>query len=252
MIKEIEVGGVKHSITLADDMIGSGLMRSGSGMVCLNLPTKPVGEPFVTGLVVESGKLCINKHSLCASMVSTGLLRVDGVGKLFIDTEKLAGTGLKRSNDGNALYVSASGLVSDMDFMNQFASGLVGTGLFNDLGKLIVSGEAIAEDAGFMRRVSSGLIATPGFAYALSSGIAGHLAGPGLTDSGGRLSIDRGLFGSGLYMGVGESSAYVAVGRGLTIDESLSPKPVCVKIVTRSSGLRLIFNSAGELDVTQN
>lgn len=44
MIKEIEVGGVKHSITLADDMVGQGLMKDENGVVSVDVENLEINE----------------------------------------------------------------------------------------------------------------------------------------------------------------------------------------------------------------
>lgn len=44
MIKEIEVGGVKHSITLADDMVGQGLKRGENGVVSVDVENLEINE----------------------------------------------------------------------------------------------------------------------------------------------------------------------------------------------------------------
>lgn len=216
MIKEIEVGGVKHSITLADDMVGSGLTRSGSGAVCLNLPIMPVGDKLVTGLVLESGQLCIQKYTLSSSIARSGLA-VDELGNLFVDMPKFAGSGLL--------------------FMN---------------GKLMVSGKDLGTDAGLISGIARGLLAGSDFTYLLSSGMAGFLAWTGLKVESGRLSFDSSIIGSGLYFDTKRERIHVTVGKGVTVDESLFDKPLCVNIAKRDTGLRLFFNSKGELDVTQD
>lgn len=47
MIKEIEVDGVKHGITLGDDMVGEGLVKSNSGILRLKVGTESSSDTFV-------------------------------------------------------------------------------------------------------------------------------------------------------------------------------------------------------------
>lgn len=44
MIKEIEIGGVKHGITLADDMVGRGLMKDENGVVSVDVENLGINE----------------------------------------------------------------------------------------------------------------------------------------------------------------------------------------------------------------
>ena len=118
MIKEIKVGGVKHSITLADDMVGRGLKKDENGTVYIKVPgTEPKDYELISGIVVESeGGLCLKR-----SAVAFGL----------------AGTGLEV--EGGWLRVS-TGLLSDPYFMQGLAYNLSGSGLVAENGKLSVYG----------------------------------------------------------------------------------------------------------------
>lgn len=85
MIKEIEVGGVKHSITLADDMIGSGLNRDANGSVSVNVSH---------GLTISSGpnsSLSVDVEGLCGYGLTS-----DGT-KIVVSTDTIAGSGLDGS-----------------------------------------------------------------------------------------------------------------------------------------------------------
>lgn len=110
MIKEIEVGGVKHSITLADDMIGSGLKRDdgnriainfGSGLTissehALEVNTENIVGP---GLLASGGKISLSLPSIVAKdqglMVASGGLAISGVAVSRI----LSGSGLTARGD---------------------------------------------------------------------------------------------------------------------------------------------------------
>lgn len=101
MIKEIEVGGVKHSITLADDMVGSGLQKDTGGCVSLNVLQVPAGSDVVSGLTFTGGALCLDKRVLATSLAGSGLYIVDN--KLVVSggpsADTLCGSGLVVYND---------------------------------------------------------------------------------------------------------------------------------------------------------
>lgn len=181
MIKEIEVGGVKHSITLADDMIGHGLSGV-SGRVdvllCETIPTNY--NAYMTGISFDTGGrgLVLNKHTIASSLSGSGLTVVDG--------------------------------------------------------KLTLSGG------------SSVNLASTGALFKVYDGIC--ISGPDLAGSG--------LFSETNFSQIGVN---ICSGRGLCflnagVDVSVNNRfqSVAIKIVNRASGLRLFFNSNGELDVTQD
>lgn len=75
MIKEIEVGGERHSITLADDMVGSGLIKAENGSVYLNLDEegKSLTGCYMTGLAFSGDKLCLIRNVLADGLAGTGI-----------------------------------------------------------------------------------------------------------------------------------------------------------------------------------
>ena len=217
MIKEIEVGGVKHSITLADDMIGSGLKRDADGAIGVFLSH---GLKLSTGL---DRTIEVDVSSLCGS----GLV-VDGR-KLSVDISTLAGSGLVAS--GGKLNV-------------------VGGGGSVDAGSLAGSGLRSIEDNKLALALSESNLLKFGPENTLDINLP-LLSGSGLRVDGLRLSINPGIAGSGLEYTTG-GTMNIQVGSGLTYEYGGAHTPIYVKIAKRTSGLRLFFNSDGALDVTQD
>lgn len=108
MIKEIEVGGVKHSITLADDMVGTGLGKGGNGAVYIKVMELSSPEhDLMSGIVFDTGnRMCLQKSSIAYSLAGTGLYY-----------------------EGGQICFSASGMARD----------LASSGLFADYGSLVVN-----------------------------------------------------------------------------------------------------------------
>lgn len=206
MIKEIEVGGVKHSITLADDMVGQGLVKDENGVVGIKTLTDEAKyNNLMSGIVADSDYgLCLNRY-----FVAIGL----------------AGTGLEV--EGNLLRVSTTGLMQDTVFISGLAYSLAGTGLTAIDGKLTVSGGSVDVNA---------------------------LCGSGLDAFDGKLYLNPRIMGSGLIYNINTPELDVHINRrsGLDFDYSTGSSPLFVKIASRTSGLRLFFNSNGELDITQD
>lgn len=119
MIKEIEVGGVKHSITLADDMVGDGLKKRENGFVDIKTATGiPQSSYLMTGIIAESGfGLCLERESIARGLSGSGL-----------------------ETEGGRLRVSTTGLTQDFNLIRGLAKGLAGTGLIESGGRLAVTG----------------------------------------------------------------------------------------------------------------
>ena len=221
MIKGIEVGGVMYGITLADDMVGQGLVKDENGVVGLKILYTNDNPNLMTGLMVRDGALCLYALSVAEQLAGSGLVAEKGklivsggTGGGSVNAESLVGCGLRSM--GNRLYLALSGsnllkfgsddsLDVDMDYV---ASGLCGSGLSVSGGKLVVSG---GDDVG---------------------------------DVGSGLFKDYGIF----TVNISTSSGLSFNGAGL----SHSNPGIGIKIAKRTSGLRLFFNSNGELDVTQD
>lgn len=240
IVKEVEVAGVKHSITLADNMIGSGLKRDADG---------GVGVTIGAGLIVSPsfGTLEVDVNSICGSGLTS-----DGI-KLGVNVDGLAGSGLVAI--GGKLVVTGGGGSVD-------AGSLAGSGLRSVEGNklaLALSGNSylsFAPDASLTVNTStlaSGLIepygglgATP---YGLSVNVGGGLRKE--TSYEGKLVIDyENLFDSDSFRLI--YGPIMSVGVKVTSGIEIYPENgIKVKIAERSSGLRLILNDKGELDVTQ-
>lgn len=258
MIKEIEVGGVKYSITLSDDMIGSGLKRDADGRV---------GITASGGLEISGpyNSLSVDVNGLAGSglVASGGKLNVIGGGG-SVDANSLAGSGLRSIEDNKlALALSASNLLmfgndSSLDIN---LSQLCGSGLKEEKGKIMpsLSGDAyltFADDWSMTVDTSvlaSGLVDSGGGLGATSSGLRVNV-GSGLrreTSTKGELVIDyENLFDSNSFRII--RGPITSVGVKVTSGLEIYPENgIKVKIAERSSGLRLILNDKGELDVTQ-
>lgn len=107
MIKEIEVGGVKHSITLADDMIGSGLKRVDGDKIVIN---------FGAGLKMSSGNaLEVNTNNI----VGSGLFAEGG--KISLSIPSIVspnqglifdGAGIAVSGEAASRILAGAGLIA--------------------------------------------------------------------------------------------------------------------------------------------
>lgn len=232
MIKEIEVGGVKHSITLADDMVGQGLVKDEKGVVGLKILEENRNLAIMTGLMFTGGALCLSRDLVASQLAGTGL-EASG-GKLSLSTEDRAFL------QGLAYNVAGSGL---------YADGYRLTLSFSDSGYLMFANDwSLSVDK---LKLSYGLC---GSGLIVDSGRLGVHVGSGLmlNYEDGKLMIDyMNLFDSdSLRIIQGPvSSVGVKVTSGLEIYPGNGLK---VKIAERSSGLRLILNDNGELDVTQD
>ena len=225
MIKEIEVGGVKHSITLADDMVGSGLQKDSGGLVSLNVFNKSNALNLSTGLTFTSeGELCLNMEKVAGELAGSGLTvqggRLIASGEI-VDVNTICGTGLD-VGDGKLTL----------------STGIVGSGLVMSPSKVInvAFSKLIDYYGGGLKASFSGLSVN---------------AGSGLSSQNGLLSIDYDLFEFDSFEQIYGplTRVGVRVTSGLEIYPGYGLK---VKIAHRSSGLRLILNEKGELDVTQN
>ena len=238
MIKEIEVGGVKHSITLADDMVGDGLKKTLSGRIYVDIATNVLsGGQFMTGLSFSGGKLILEKRpiaqALAGGSANASLLHQNGI-----------------------LIVNTTGLAQDYIFRSGLASGLAGSGLEDKNGQLSLStgivGSGLVRN-GFSNAIEVLIDYSPGSGgLKLSSSGLSVQAGSGLMLEDGNVNIDySNLFDSNSFKLIYGpiTSVGVKVTSGLEIYPGNGLK---VKIAKRSSGLRLILNDNGELDVTQD
>lgn len=120
MIKEINVNGENHGITLADDMIGDGLVRGDNGKIdvatVMSLSSDYVSlasESGVLGINISTREgLSLNDSSYLKVKISTGLLFSDE-GEIFVDKKILninIGTGLTMDPEGAVIINVGTGL----------------------------------------------------------------------------------------------------------------------------------------------
>lgn len=116
IVKEVEIAGVKHSITLADDMVGQGLVKDENGVVSIKTPKVISGSSsFITGIVAHSDYgLCLHGHTIAQALSGSGL-DVTG-GRLSISANSIT--------NNNAFM---SGLISGI---SRNLTGLVDSGLY--------------------------------------------------------------------------------------------------------------------------
>lgn len=152
-------------------------------------------------------------------------IEVGGVKHSITLADNMIGSGLMSVDGGRIIVKVGSGLIisSGNNALEVDAKMLVGSGLFADQGKISLSVPSIIYPNGGL-----------------------YLNGRGIAISGEDASTM--LSGSGLIARGGLLQANVSTRSGLFIDEN----KISVKVVYRSSGLRLFFNSNGELDVTQD
>lgn len=226
MIKEIKVGGVKHSITLADDMVGGGLQKDSSGLVSLNVFNKPNNLNLSTGLeFTPEGELCLNIEKLAGSGLAVQGSRLsvrEDIGGGSIDVNTICGSGLE-VREGK-LTIS---------------TGIMGSGLVMDSTSKVI-------DINFSSLIDNSI----GGLYSSSSGLCVSV-GSGITLKDKVIALDyTDAFDSDsfeqVYGPVTRLKVKVASGLEIYSGEGLK-----VKIAYRSSGLRLILNDNGELDVAQ-
>ena len=151
-------------------------------------------------------------------------IEVGGVKHRITLADDMIGSGLKRV-DGDKIVINfGSGLkMSSGNALEVDAKNIVGSGLFVEGNKISLSVPSIISP-------NQGLF----------------FDGRGIAVSG--ESASRIIAGSGLITTSGLLHANVATSSGLFIEEN----KITLKVVYRSSGLRLFFNSSGELDVTQD
>lgn len=211
MIKEIEVGGVKHSITLADDMVGDGLVKSLEGALGVGIVTDVLsGGQFMTGLAISGGKLILQKDPIAKALSGNGLIAHLG-----------------------GLSINTTGLAQNPTFISGLASGLAGSGINVVDGKLsVTSGDVNLATTGALFQTRGGV------------GISGlDLAGSGLF-------AETDFSEIGINICSGRGLCFLSPGVDVSVNRLF--QSVAIKIVNRPSGLRLFFNSNGELDVTQD
>lgn len=121
MIKEINVNGENHGITLADIMIGSGLARGDQGKIDIMLSTmKGLDLEISSGLVVKisTGLYFSDEGNICAEEsninIGTGLIREwDGVVCVHMGSGLIMGSGgAVTINVGSGLSLGSGGTLN--------------------------------------------------------------------------------------------------------------------------------------------
>lgn len=112
MVKEIEVDGVKHGITLADSMVGQGLKKDENGAVTLQLA--PFGSNSEVPLTLSTNGTLVLKYG-------PGLQQRDGYLSLRY------GTGINIGPDGSIFVNSKGG--SDSVIIEGGRALLIGTNI---------------------------------------------------------------------------------------------------------------------------
>lgn len=151
-------------------------------------------------------------------------IEVGGVKHSITLADNMIGSGLKRADGDKIMINFGSGLkMSSGNALEVDTKNIVGSGLFATEGKISLSIPSI-----------------------VSQGQGLFFDGRGIAVSG--ECVSRILSGAGLIATSGLLKANVNTSSGLSIDEN----KILVKVAYRTSGLRLFFNSSGELDVTQD
>lgn len=91
IVKEVEIAGVKHSITLADDMVGQGLKKDENGVVNLRLGSPlskdvvPVEMSHDDFLVLKYGTGLTQRDGFLTLNYGTGI-QVDNAGTIWVNS----------------------------------------------------------------------------------------------------------------------------------------------------------------------